>query len=31
MLADVLSTLICIQSQNAKAHEELTATLMAEN
>jgi propanediol dehydratase small subunit len=31
MLADVLSTLDSIQSQNAKANEELGAKLMAEN
>jgi hypothetical protein len=31
MLADVLSTLNSIQSQNAKANEELGAKLMAEN
>ena len=31
MLADVLSTLCSIQSQNAKANEELGAKLMAEN
>jgi hypothetical protein len=31
MLADILSTLSSIQSQNAKANEELGAKLMAEN
>ena len=31
MLADVLRTLSSIQSQNAKANEELGAKLMAEN
>ena len=31
MLANVLSTLSSIQSQNAKANEELGAKLMAEN
>jgi hypothetical protein len=31
MLADILSTLNIIQSQNAKANEELGAKLMAEN
>jgi hypothetical protein len=31
MLADILSTLSSIQSQNAKANEELAAKLMAEH
>jgi hypothetical protein len=31
MLSDVLSTLSSIQSQNAKANEELGAKLMVEN